>query len=58
MLEKLLKLEEGKTLKFKENATSLDPIICSIIAFANTAGGILIAMSDMVRIGCCRVRNK
>jgi len=34
MLEKLLKLEEGKTLEFKENATSLDPIIRIVIAFA------------------------
>ena len=42
MLEKLLKFEEGKTLEFKENATSLDPIIRTVIAFANTAGGILI----------------
>nr|NGX32883.1 hypothetical protein [Candidatus Anoxychlamydiales bacterium] len=42
MLEKLLRFEEGKTLEFKENATSLDPIIRTVIAFANTAGGILI----------------
>ncbi len=39
MLEKLIKLEEGKTLEFKENATSLDSIIRTVIAFANTAGG-------------------
>ena len=42
MLEKLIKLDEGKTLEFKENATSLDPIIRTVIAFANTAGGIIV----------------
>ena len=42
MLEKLLQLEESKTLEFKENATSLDPIIRTVIAFANTAGGIIV----------------
>ena len=42
MLDKFLKLEEGKTLEFKENSTSLNSIIRTVIAFANTAGGIII----------------
>jgi len=42
MLEKLIGSEEGKTLEFKENASSLEPIIRTVIAFANTAGGIII----------------
>ncbi len=42
MLEKLLKLEEGKTLEFKENVSSLEPIIRTVIAFANTAGGTIV----------------
>ena len=42
MIEKFLKLEEGKTLEFKENASSLEPVIRTVIAFANTAGGYII----------------
>lgn len=42
MLEALLQQEEGKTLEFKENATSLTRILQTIIAFANTAGGTLV----------------
>lgn len=42
MLEELLSKNEGKTLEFKENSLSLQKIIQTIIAFANTAGGILL----------------
>lgn len=42
MLEELLTKEEGKTLEFKENTISLHKIIQTIVAFANTAGGILV----------------
>src|SRR5215204_2918394 len=42
MLETILSQEEGKTLEFKENAGSLNRILQTIIAFANTAGGILV----------------
>jgi predicted HTH transcriptional regulator len=42
MLEIWLGQEEGKTLEFKENATSLNRILQTIIAFANTAGGMLL----------------
>lgn len=42
MLEELLSRNEGKTLEFKENSQSLQKIIQTIIAFANTAGGILL----------------
>src|ERR1700738_5337065 len=42
MLEELLSRNEGKTLEFKENSQSLQKIIQTIIAFANTAGGVLL----------------
>ena len=42
MLEQLLSQDEGKTLEFKENASSLPRIVQTVIAFANTAGGTLI----------------
>jgi len=41
MLEELLSKSEGKTLEFKENSQSLQKIIQTIVAFANTAGGVL-----------------
>ncbi|MGZ3732720.1 MAG: AlbA family DNA-binding domain-containing protein, partial [Parachlamydiaceae bacterium] len=40
MLEEILTRNEGKTLEFKENSQSLQKIIQTVIAFANTAGGI------------------
>jgi ATP-dependent DNA helicase RecG len=50
MIEALLQQEEGKTLEFKENSKSLDRIIHTIIAFANTAGGkILIGVRDKTK---------
>jgi len=50
MIEELLQQEEGKTLEFKENSKSLDRIIHTIIAFANTAGGrILIGVKDKTK---------
>ncbi len=42
MIQDLLKKEEGKTLEFKENTTSLVGIIKTVVAFANTAGGTLV----------------
>ncbi len=50
MIEEVLQQEEGKTLEFKENTKSLDRIIHTIIAFANTAGGkILIGVRDKTK---------
>jgi len=37
-----LKEQEGKTLEFKENCSSLPKIVQTAVAFANTAGGTLI----------------
>ncbi len=37
-----LKSPESKTLEFKRDASSLDPIMRTLVAFANTAGGMLI----------------
>lgn len=42
MIQELLKKEEGKTLEFKENASSLYGIVKTVVAFANTAGGTLV----------------
>lgn len=42
MLEDILSKNEGKTLEFKESAQSLNNIIKTVIAFANTAGGIIV----------------
>ncbi len=42
MLESLLRQDEGKILEFKENAGSLQGILKTIVAFANTAGGTLV----------------
>jgi len=46
-LKKLVAQGEGETLEFKRKATYPDKIICEMIAFANTQGGILyIGISD------------
>jgi ATP-dependent DNA helicase RecG len=42
MLKELLTKDEGKTLEFKESTESLQKIIQTIVAFANTAGGTLV----------------
>lgn len=41
-LEELLQQPESKTIEFKRDMSSLIPILKTIVAFANTAGGILI----------------
>ncbi len=42
MIEELLSQNEGKTLEFKENSKSLSSILKTIVAFANTSGGIVV----------------
>ncbi|WP_155117224.1 helix-turn-helix domain-containing protein [Candidatus Protochlamydia amoebophila] len=44
-IEILIKQPESKILEFKSDLSSLTPILKTIVAFANTAGGIII-------IGC------
>lgn len=41
-LVELLKRPEGKTLEFKRDLSSPDGVLRSVVAFANTAGGVLI----------------
>ena len=41
-VQKILSLPEGKTLEFKRDLSSMEPILKTLIAFANTAGGTLL----------------
>ena len=41
-LQELLLQPEGKTLEFKRDLSSLKPILKTLVAFANTAGGTLV----------------
>ena len=41
-VQSMLSQPEGKTIEFKQDATSLKPILKTLIAFANTSGGTLI----------------
>ena len=38
-IEKLVSQPESKTLEFKRDVSSLNPILKTVVAFANTAGG-------------------
>ena len=38
----IIKGKEGKTLEFKRDLSSFKPIMRTLIAFANTAGGTLV----------------
>ena len=74
ILAELLTTPEGKTLEFKRDLSSLRPILKSLVAFANTAGGTLVigrAMEienpgmlpfgmtlDDLKAGVSRVRNR
>jgi len=50
MLEILLTQNESKTLEFKENLSSPNKIIRTVVAFANTAGGsIVIGVEDQTK---------
>lgn len=42
MIEQLLAENEGKTIEFKETTRSLNGIIKTVVAFANSAGGIIV----------------
>jgi predicted HTH transcriptional regulator len=42
MIRELLNRNESKTLEFKENVLSLQSIMKTIVAFANTSGGIIV----------------
>ena len=47
----LLKQSEGKTLEFKQDLSSPKPIMKSLVAFANTAGGrLIVGVTDDRRI--------
>lgn len=49
-IESLIELNEGKTVEFKETLQSLNGVIKTIVAFANTAGGtIIIGVEDKTK---------
>ena len=41
-IQQILSLPEGKTIEFKRDLSSLTPILKTLVAFANTAGGTLL----------------
>jgi ATP-dependent DNA helicase RecG len=41
-MSELLNRPEGKTLEFKRDLSSLKPIMKTLVAFTNTAGGVMI----------------
>lgn len=45
-LSKILTSSEGKTLEFKRDTSALKQIMRTIVAFANTAGGIIVIGRD------------
>ena len=45
-IEEIIKGKEGKTLEFKRDLSSIKPIIKTLIAFANTAGGTMVIGRD------------
>ncbi|MCK9463510.1 MAG: putative DNA binding domain-containing protein [Proteobacteria bacterium] len=45
-LKKMLNAAEGKSLEFKRDLSSLKPILKTLVAFANTAGGALVIGRD------------
>lgn len=56
-LIELLKKHEGKSLEFKRDMSSTDGVMKTIVAFANTSGGVLlIGVEDKTR-RVCGVRN-
>ncbi len=50
MIEQLLAENEGKTIEFKETARSLNGILKTVVAFANSAGGtIVVGVKDKTK---------
>ncbi len=45
-IEDIIKGKEGKTLEFKRDLSSFKPIMRTLVAFANTAGGTLVIGRD------------
>jgi len=58
-IQEILKQPEGKTLEFKRDISSLKPILKTLVAFANTAGGILlIGLENVGNLAKVLDRNK
>lgn len=54
MIEHLLAENEGKTIEFKETIRSLDGIMKTVVAFANSAGGTIII--GIIRLVVCNAQ--
>lgn len=49
-VEEMLRQPEGKTLEFKRDLSSPSPVLRTLVAFANSAGGrLLIGVEDRTR---------
>lgn len=53
----LLKRPGSKTLEFKRDLSSPDGVLRTIVAFANTAGGVLLLGVEMPREMCMVLRS-
>ena len=58
ILAELLTTPEGKTLEFKRDLSSLRPILKSLVAFANTAGGTLVIAASPRIAGLAAIRRR
>jgi ATP-dependent DNA helicase RecG len=45
-IQDIMSLPEGKTVEFKRDLSSIKPILKTLVAFANTAGGTLLIGKD------------
>ena len=45
-VQKILSLPESKTVEFKRDLSSMNPVLKTLVAFANTAGGVLLIGRD------------
>lgn len=56
LLESLLRRHEDKTLEFKRDLSSPERVIITLVAFANSAGGIVVLGIEDGNASCRRDR--
>ena len=57
MFNTLITPPEGKTLEFKRDLSSTKPLLKTLVAFANMAGGRLVVGVEDMRQGVSKIRN-